>query len=710
VDGNTGEATPLLDVSKTRRALMIALGVDPPYEGLPFESVIELSDGRYLFSFQGYRFKLSTHDYAIEMHHSKSPDCIDEVSLLYGLSPGDRTIPRLYRRAMWTIEQMLVAEAPSPDRSWFASVSDGNIVLRSPVDDRTVALTSDGTEDFSWDIEAPRFKVKPGMDLGQHVLDPWSADGYRLFAIKIDRRTVPNLPLIRYLKREDELCTLKVQRAGGPIDICYPHAVDVLSRRAVPFDLGNTEDQIFTLVGWLPDGSSVLFTRHSRDFKKVDLLAGNPTDGSIRTVLSESAKTFVAIQHEVIYSGDNHVVILPDGSGLLWRSSRSGWNHFYLYAIDGTLLRALTEGEFPVIDVVGVDQVNDWIYFSAHHDQQRPYDTHLCRVRLSGSEVERLTRCDGDNAVSLSPSKETFTVVNSRPDRPFRTDFHASDGKALCILEKADISVLESLGYIASEEFTVMAADGKTQLWGVMHKPGDFDPSKTYPLIDHIYGGPQVTMTAHRFSLGEDSLSRLDRALAQLGYVVITLDARGTPERSKAFHDVVYGNWGRYEIPDHVAAIKELAARYTFIDRGRVGVWGHSWGGYFTIRALAMAPEIFRVGVAVAPGDGNPRDGLILYEPYMDLPIRAKRAYEFANNHLCANRITGKLMMIAGTSDAVCYPAALKMAHYLIESGVDHEFVVLPEGYHSFTGKDDEYVVHKLVKHFETHLKPLQAD
>lgn len=705
-DGESGEVAPLFDVAKTRKALAALLRRDPPYNGLPFDSVVEFGDGRYQFSFEGTDYLLSTNDYVIEAvgREPAVSHYMGALSRSLGVDPSDRRVSRSYRRPMWLMEPKLVTETPSLDSRWFASVKDGNVILRAPADDRTVPLTTDGTPDFAWDIEAPRSKLSAGMELGQHLLNPWSPDGNRLFAIKVDRRAVPDLPLIHYLKREEELCSIKIQRAGGPMDIAHPHVIDVLAKRARRFDLGDTEDQFFTLIGWLPDGLTVLFTRHSRDFKTVEVLAGNPVDGTVRILISESAETFVAIQHDVIYHGNNHVTVLPDGSGLIWRSSRSGWNHFYLYALDGTLVRALTQGEFPVIDVVVFDQAGAWVYFTAHHDQERPYDTHLCRVKLTGGEVQRLTRLDGHNVVSVSPLKRAFTVVNSRPDRPFRTDFYACDGKHLGIVKQADVSALEALGHVGSEEFTVTAADGKTVLWGVMHKPADFDPKKKYPVIDHLYGGPQVAMVAHHFGFGDDSLARLDRSLAQLGYIVISVDARGTPERSKAFQDVVYRNWGRHEIPDHVATLHELAQRHAFIDLNRVGVWGHSWGGYFTIRALAQAPEVFHVGVASAPGT-DPYD-LIIYEPYLDLPTRAKAAYDYANLYPGAGRITGKLLLLAGTSDPAIYSNTLEMTHYLIQAGVDHELVVLPEGYHAYlNGKDEEYFVHKLVKHFEVHLK-----
>jgi dipeptidyl aminopeptidase/acylaminoacyl peptidase len=624
-----------------------------------------------------------------------------------GLDFGDPRTPRSYLRARWVGEPNLVPEAPSPDGRWFASIRGGNLVLRSPVDNRSTAITIDGTPEFTWDIEAPRIKVSAGLQLGRQILEPWSPDGNWLFAIKLDRRAVPIFPLVRYLKPEAEHCPVRIQRAGGPLDVAHAHVIDVLAKRATRFDLGENVDQYVTLVGWMPDGSEVLFTRHSRDFKTVHLLAGNPVDGSVRTILSESAETFVALQHDVIFYGDNHVTVMPERSELIWRSARSGWNHLYLYSLDGSLVRALTRGSFPVVDVAAVDMEGGWVYFTAHHDQKRPYDTHLCRVKFGGGDVERLTPLDGENAATISPSKKTFVVVNSRPDRPFRTDFHACDGSFLATVQQADISALEQVSRVTAEEFVVTASDGQTELWGVMYKPADFDPARSYPVIDHIYAGPQIAMVAHHFGLGETVFPRLDRALAQLGYIVISVDARGTPERSKAFQDVVYGNWGRHEIPDHAAAIRQLAQRHPFIDLQRVGVWGHSWGGYFTIRALEQAPDLFGVGVASAPGL-DAYDG-ILYEPYLDLPVRAKAAYEYAGVYQWASKIEGKLMMIVGTSDPTCYSSALEMAHYLIQAGVDHELVVLPETGHSFLGRNEDYFVHKLVKHFETHLKPRRA-
>jgi dipeptidyl aminopeptidase/acylaminoacyl peptidase len=688
VDGYAGKVSPLFDVKKTREALESTLDRPLPYQGLPFSTIVELRPGVYQFSFAGSDYVLSTETYAVEPA---------------GICAASRAsdAPRPFWRTTWLMPQRQTHELPSADRRWFAALEDGNIVLRAAADNGRVALTSDGTAEFGWDIEAPLFPLS-GDSRGTWLSrDPWSPQSQWLFAIKFDRRDVPTFPRVHYLGPHPDYALFKVQRAGGAMDIAHPHVIDVLRKEARPLALGPTRNQFFVLIGWLPDGSEVLFARYARDFKSVDVLAGNPLSGVVRSVISESTQTFVAHQYEVIFYGDTHATILPDGSGVIWRSARSGWNHFYLYGIDGKLKRALTQGEFPVVDVLAVDPEDGWIYFTAHHDQKRPYDTHLCRVRLTGEAIERLTPFDGRNHICISPATKTFTVVNSRPDRPYRTDFHASDGQHLATLERADIAALEALGYVMPEELTVVAADGKSELWAVMYKPIDFDPNKKYPLIDHIYGGPQLTMAQHDFDLAVDRRKRLDRSLAQLGYIVISLDARGTPERSNAFQDVVYGNLGRHEIPDHVAAIKQLAERYAFIDLDRIGVWGHSWGGYFAIRAMAQAPDLFRVGVAAAPSSDSRY--AFFSEPYLDLPSRSSAAYDYADLYPWARAITGKLLIAVGSADPLLN--AMKMVSSLIDAGIDHELVVLPDAEHTFQGKNEDYFVHKLVTHFETHLK-----
>lgn len=608
-----------------------------------------------------------------------------------------------FRRQNWSAEASVVPEVRSPDGAWMARLDAGNINLRSLSDNRIAALTSDGGADHGWDIEAVRLKMGGDGDLQRRLVDPWSPNSNYLFALKVDRRSVPDLAFVRPLKREEELCTIKIQRAGGPLDVAQPYIIDILSKRAIHLDVGDTLDSYLTLVGWLDDSSEVLFSQHSRDFRSVTIYAAD-LSGKVRKVLSESADTFVAIQHDVIYFADNHLTLLPDSKGIIWRSSRSGWNQLYHYELGRESSgRQITSGNFAVNDVVAFDSALDRVYFSAHHDPDRPYDLHLCSVNLEGGAVARLTSRDGQNLAKMAPSLSHFVVTNSTPSRPYQTFACSAEGEELACLTQADVGGIEGLGGIISEEFQALAADGETVLWGVLHRPADLDPSKSYPLIDHIYAGPQLSFVSRGFGLGGDTLSRLDRALAQLGYIVFTVDARGTPGRSKAFHDVVYRNWGRHEIADHAAVVRQLADRYPYIDANRVGIWGHSWGGSFATRALAQAPDVFKVAVGSAPGT-DVYDS-ILYEPYLGLPAESREVYDFASNHGWLKHIRGKLLLLVGSADPAIFWHTIEVADFLIKASVDHELVILPDASHAYTGANDRYFVHKLVCHFERYLR-----
>ena len=660
----SGAITPLIDVARARKALVRLLGREVPGRGLPFDEVVELANGDFRFSFEDQSYVLSIGSYAIELE---------------GLCASTATA--------------LPNEMPSPNGRYFASLQDGNIVLRAAGDVRPTPLTTDGTSNFAWELEAPRSRLSAGMRREQFSLQSWSPDSNSLFAIKVDRRSVLDGP----------------QRAGAAMGIAHPHLVNVGSKRARRIKLDDTRDQYFTLIGWLPDGSEVLFARHSRDFKTVDVLAASEVDASMRTVVTETAATFVAIQHEVIFGGDNHVTILSDGSSLIWRSARSGWNHFYLYSIGGVLNHALTQGNFPVIDVLDVDGKGAWVYFTAHHDQERPYDVHLCRVPLGGGEVQRLTPIDGQNVVYMSPLKRTFVAVNSRADRPFRTDLYTSDGRHLVAVERADNSALNALGRIQAEEFTVTAADEETLLYGVMYKPADFDPAKQYPVIDHLYCGPQVSMVSHEFSLGECTEKRLDRSLAQLGYVVISVDARGTPERSKAFHDVVYQNWGRNEIADHVATLRQLAQRHSFIDLDRVGVWGWSGGGTNTLNLMFRYPGLYSTGVAVAPVPDQARYDSIYQERYMGLPAENAKGYHDGSAINFAEGLTGNLLLIHGSGDDnVHFQGAELLVNKLVALGKPFTFMDYPNRSHGlYEGPGTtKHLYMLIVRYIEEHVPP----
>lgn len=702
VDGQ-GHQSPLLDVGKVRGAMAALLGRSLPYRGLPFESFVPRPDGRLQFVFEGSRYALDTTGYRIELIPKNS--FVDDY---YGLSDEARLTPRSYEAPQYSIPDRVSTEILSPDGRNFVSVKAGNLVLRSTTDGRSWPLTDGGTPEYGWTTEGPRIALKAGGVIGYKDVSPWSPDGFLVYAMRIDRRSVEVESRIHWLKRNEEIVPIRVTRAGGALDELRPFVISILSKDTIPLDVGETRDRYLSLVGWRPDGSEVLLAKYQRDFKRMDLYACRPAPKACRVLLTETAPTFVAIQHEVIYYGNNEITPIPDGSGFLYLSTRSGWKHLYRYDYAGKLVGQLTQGDFSVLSVDAIDPKGGVVYLSAHSDPRRPYDIHILKVPLAGGPAVPLTQGAGQHAATFSPSFRVFADVHSTVAEPLVTDLRSTaDGRVIARLGAMDTGNLVRTGWTAPEEYTVKAADGVTDLWGVMYKPADFDPAKKYPVIEWIYGGPQIVWCSRGFSAPELRQQSMAQALAQLGYVVVCLDARGTPERSKAFQDVVYQAWAANEIPDHAAGIRQLARRFSFLDSTRVGIYGHSWGGYFTIAAMTQAPELYRVGVASSPGL-DPYDS-ILYEPYLGgVPgPGTKAAYDRADLIAWAPaKLRGKLLLVAGSNDNTVFTESMRLTHALIEAGFDHEFVVLPEQYHGYATRPERYYLTKTVDFFGRWLRP----
>jgi len=687
VDPVANTKVPMFDVPRLRAAIAEAIGHEPPYAGVSFETFQLSPDGATAsFTLEGMQLSLDMATYRVE------PQPIPATTVAANVRPG--TFPRRGYFGMATPSP----EVLSPDGQWYATLIDENVALRSAADGSTRPLTSDGTQDDAWDVESTRLSLGAGISITYVSFSPWSPDSLKLWATRTDRSKLPRKVELHYMETVERVLMRPFAAAGGHLDHVRSHILHILSGERIAIDV-DTVDAYFNLLGWLPDSAEALFARFSRDFKTVDIMAANANDGSVRILITERTDTFVKIQHDVISFGNTGFVALPDASGFLWESTRDGWNHLYLYDNDGGLKRQLTRGDFPVLEVQKIDQANGWVYFTAHGETPRVYDTHLYRVALAGGRIQRLTEGEGQHAVQFAPSLDYFLDTHSNPGRPPRVDLRAADGNLLRTLTEADITPLQSLGWTPTVEFSVKAADGETDLWGVMHRPYDFDPSKKYPVLEFLYAGPQIVATDRTFSLGRFKSQNLPRAMAQLGYVVVTLDGRGTPERSKAFQDVIYRSWGRNEIADHSGAIRQLAERHAFMDLDRVGIWGHSWGGYFAFAALVQAPDLYRAAVSSAPGF-NPYSSL-LYEPYLDLPSRAKEAYEFATPYRLAPSIKGRLMIAGGLADFATFPEFMRMSRALIDAGIDHDQVVLPEEGHGYTGVAEEYFIRKLVAFFD---------
>jgi len=311
----------------------------------------------------------------------------------------------------------------------------------------------------------------------------------------------------------------------------------------------------------------------------------------------------------------------------------------------------------------------------------------------------------GQHAVQFAPSKDFFLDTHSSVVRPPAVELRKADGTLLETLSRADIDpLITELKWKPPEEFVVKAADGQTDLHGVLYKPHDFNPDRKYPVIEVIYGGPQTSVFPRSFTRNNLGIAAIDpRALAQLGFVTFHMDARGTPRRGKQFQDVVYGNIGRYEIPDHVGGLRQLAETRPYMDLSRVGVTGISFGGYMTIRALLLAPDVYHVGVASAPGEG-----LRGFESYMGSPVNNKEGYAYSSNVPLAANLRGKLLIIQGTSDTSApFSDTLKTVDALVRADKRFDLLVLPDQPHAlFRGTHARYWREAIRRYFKEHLKP----
>ncbi len=675
---NTKE--PMFDIAGIREALTEILGHEMPGEGLPFKD-FEFLEGQkgVSFSVEGQYFQMKLDTYEI----TKTPAHL--------LEEKENRVPKIvgYDAA----GHPYIFEVPSPDGRWFAGIKNNDLWLREAKENSNDQLTTDGKDLAKWSVEGAK----------------WSADSTRFALQKLNYNGVPMIPIVDWLGAMEEVDWVPVQssfsrtKAGQPLPGIELYIVDVASRTLTQVDTGKEPDQHVHIIGWRNDGSELLFLRASRTLRKLELMAANPNTGVSRVLLIETQESFVyGINLFLLFESIFRQV--DSNGGFIWMSEKDDWNHLYHYDFHGTLVNRLTEGKLPVGGIEGVDDKRSFVYFSRPEARERPYDKHLYRVSLTGKGMAQLTEGSGQHDIQFSPSMQFFLDTHSSLDIPPVTYLRRADGTLVQTLTKADISALEELEWNPPEEFVVKAADGKTDLYGVLYKPFDFDLNKKYPVIDSVYGCPQMNYVPRRFS---DWRGLEEQALAQLGFIVFKVDARGTPKRGKDFQDAIYRKMGRLEVEDHKTTLKHLANTRPYMDLTRVGITGHSCGGYFTIRALLQAPEVYHVGVAKAPiADlyyGN------AMEVYMGLPEENREAYEYASNLPLAGNLEGKLLMVHGTHDfSVPLSQTIRMGEAFIRAGKYFDLLVLPGQDHFYWYEEeiDRYVQDATRRYFVEHLKP----
>jgi dipeptidyl aminopeptidase/acylaminoacyl peptidase len=587
------------------------------------------------------------------------------------------------------------------------------------------AITKDGVQNFGWhsdggetnvDAEKNKNKRKP-------VFGFWSENSKQLAIVKVDNRKVKDLWVINSIADpRPTLETYKYWMPGekeAPVD--HLMIVDMVNYTNKEINVSqykdqdiamwnksaavNSRDDEFRPMIWLGTNDQLYLARTSRDLKKIDQCVVNTITGEVKVLVAESMNTSIEIKKPEL---------IKNGAELIEWSERDGWAHLYLYDGQGKLKNQITQGAWHVEEVIGVDETKRVVYFTANGKEslagggkEDPYYMHLYRINLDGTGLQLLNAGNFDHSISLNDNNTYFVNNASRVNTTPVSTLHSADGRKIMDLETADLRSLFATGYKFPETFKVKADDGITDLYGVMYKPYDFDSTKKYPIIEYVYPGPQTESVNKTFSKGMD---RIDR-LAQLGFVVVTMGNRGGhPARSKWYHNYGYGNLRDYGLADKKATVEQLADRFTFIDRNKVGIHGHSGGGFMSTAAMLVYPDIFKVAVSNAGNHDNSVYNRWWSEKHHGVKENISDkgdttfSYMIDKNPDLAKNLKGKLLLIHGEIDNNVHPAnTLRVVNALIKANKRFDMLILPTQRHGF-GDMNEYWFWRTADYFSKYL------
>ncbi|MBF84339.1 MAG: S9 family peptidase [Acidobacteria bacterium] len=562
-------------------------------------------------------------------------------------------------------------------------------------------LSTDGEEHYSYaDSDRGDTDTEKAKNKGKrkHASVSWAHESRYFAIVRRDQRQTGDLWVIHSVgNRRPELETYKYDMAGEE-DITQREIriYDLETGRMVTVDAKRFKDQQLGIWNarkfeysdsdkperelWLSDAPGELhFWRQSRDRQRVEVCVADAATGEVRVLFEEELNTYVETQPlERLESGD-----------MLWWSERDGWAHLYRYGPDGAFKYRLTEGAWSVRQIVGVDEAGGVVYAmaNAREPDEDPYYQHLYQVNLDGSGVQILDPGNFDHRVEMAESNRFFVDNYSRVNTMPSTALIATNGKKVLDLEEADFSQLVAAGYEFPEPYSVKAADRVTDLYGVMYKPFDFDPTKKYPIIEFVYPGPQTESVSKSFST-----NRYETALAQFGFVVVTVGNRGGhPARSKWYHNYGYGNLRDYGLADKKVAIEQLVDRHEFIDQDRVGIYGHSGGGFMSTAAMLVYPDLFKVAVSSSGNHNNDVYNSFWSEKHhgieevLDEDGEVSFEYDIDKNSDLAGNLKGHLLLTTGDIDNNVHPAGtLRMAEALIKANKRFDFFMFPGQRHSY--------------------------
>lgn len=593
-------------------------------------------------------------------------------------------------------------EVTSPDGKKAAYIKDWNLWMRDNETKKETQLTTDGIKDFGYATDNAGWKHSDAAIL------VWSPDSKKIATFQQDQRNVSDMYLVSTAVGAPKLEAwknpiptdkeiVKISRVIIEVD-----APKVIRLKMAPDDHRSTLCDDISCGGgwddvvWSPDSKTLAFVSTPRDHKKATLQIADEA-GTVREVYQET----VATQYE---SGQGSVNwrYLPASNEFIWYSEKDDWGHLYLFDLTtGKLKNQITKGNFVVTQLVKVDEKNRVLYFNANGREagRDPYFSHFYRVDFDGKNLTLLTPEDGNHQVSLSPDGKYLVDNFSKPDVPPTATLRDMTGKLVANLEKADVSRLTATGWKPVTPITVKDRNNKWDLYGLMFTPTNLDKTKKYPIVNYIYPGPQGGGVGGR----SFAASRGDhQALAELGFIVVIIDGTCNPDRSKSFHDACYGNMADNTLEDQISGLKQLAQKYPFMDLNRVGIWGHSGGGFATAAAMFRFPDFYKVGISESGNHDNRNYEDDWGERYIGLMVGDN--YEKQANQTYAKNLKGKLMLAHGGMDNNVPPQnTYLVVDALVKANKDFDLVIFPNARHGY-GADSNYMMRRRWDYFVKNL------
>ncbi len=648
VDAAKATRKPAFDVAKLLEQLNKQQGVKATAKSLQLQKLkFDLKANKFQFLFDKKYFTCNLKNYALVKDSVAKPDG-----------------PRPY----WNEGSDELSNKPvtSPDSVWVAFIKNYNVYVRSKKDNKEIQLSFDGSAGdfyssyFSWSPDSKKLAVNKVRKNEDHFI----------YFVE----SSPKSQLQPILQKRNYL------KPGDALPIKRPSLFNIETLKQISVDAQAFENQYeLSNPKWKQNSTAFTFDFNQRGHQVFQVVEVNGTSGAVKVIIDERSKTFID------YSGKYFRHDMEKRDEIIWASERDGWNHLYLYdAKTGQVKKQITSGNWVVREVVKVDEKTNTIIFKAsgRNTDEDPYYIHYCKVNFDGNGLVDLTPEKMEHQATFSADyvyfADTYSTVQMPPVTVLR---RTADGSVVMPLEKIDISDVLAKGWIAPEPFVAKARDGKTDIWGNIYRPTNFDPKKKYPIIEYIYAGPHSSFTQKSFKPCSYAWS----GLAELGFIVVQMDGMGTSNRGKAFQDVCYKNLKDAGFPDRILWMKAAAEKYSYMDTTRVGLFGGSAGGQSTLAGLLFHPEFYKAGSSSCGCHDNRMDKIWWNEQWMGYPIGPE--YDENSNVVNAAKLQGKLLLIVGEMDDNVDPAStMQVVNALISAKKDFELVVLPGTNHTLGG------------------------